>query len=189
MADAVETQAVPDAEQQPQTDAQTGADPGKETEQARTFTQADLDRIVTERLGKEKARNEAAIKKAAEEAERKAAEEQGKYQELYTKVQADLEAERQRAHALEVAGIRRDVAQRHNLPAALVDRLRGEDEATIEADAKELLKALPKPAAPDINAGSGAVAQGAGGKSYLGGLSEQEFAVRFGVRPDLLGKQ
>ena len=52
-----------------------------ETPEAK-FTQADLDRILGERLAKEKQRTEAAAAKAREEAERKAAEEQGKFQDF-----------------------------------------------------------------------------------------------------------
>ena len=62
----------------------------------------------------------------------------------------------QRAKALEIAGIRRDVAARLQLPVGLVDRLRGDTEDEITADAKDLLAALPKPHAPNINAGDAA---------------------------------
>jgi len=189
MADATDTTvAAPEAEQQPTNAAPTGDAPGQKAEETRTFTQADLDRIVTERLAKEKARTESAVKKAQDEAEAKRLAEAGEFKALFEKANADLEAERQRAHALELAGIRRDVAARLNLPSGLVDRLRGEDEGAIEADAKALLAALPKPAAPDINAGN--VGGGSSKvQSWLGGLSKQEFAARFGVRADLLDEQ
>lgn len=181
-----QTQPTAEAEQQPQDAAPTGAEPGNQTEQARTFSQADIDRIVTERLAKEKAKSDAAVKRAQEEAEAKRLAEQGEFQKLYEQAQARLQEAEERAKTLQIEGIKRDVAQRLNLPAALIDRLRGEDEAAIEADAKALIAALPKPAAPDINAGSGA--QGSSKpQSWLGGLSKQEFAARFGVRADLLG--
>ncbi len=176
------------AEQQPANAATTGAEPGNQTEQARTFSQADLDRIVTERLAKEKAKTEAVLKRAQDDAERKAAEEQGRYQELYTKVQAELEAERNRARAAELANMRRDTAAKFGLPDGLAKRLQGETPEELERDAQDLLADLPKPAAPNINAGNAPGNTGAG-KSYLGGLSEQEFAARFGVRADLLSKQ
>ena len=183
-----QTQPTAEAEQQPQDAAPTGAEPGNQTEQARTFSQADIDRIVTERLAKEKAKSEAAVKRAQEEAEAKRLAEQGEFQKLYEQAQAKLQEAEERARALELAGIRRDVAARLNLPAALMDRLRGEDEAAIEADAKALIAALPKPAAPDINAGSGT--QGSSKpQSWLGGLSKQEFAARFGVKAELLDNQ
>lgn len=183
-----QTQPTAEAEQQPQDAAPTGAEPGNQTEQARTFSQADIDRIVTERLAKEKAKSEAAVKRAQEEAEAKRLAEQGEFQKLYEQAQARLQEAEERAKTLQIEGIKRDVAQRLNLPAALIDRLRGEDEAAIEADAKQLIAALPKPAAPDINAGSGA--QGSSKpQSWLGGLTKQEFAARFGVKAELLDNQ
>lgn len=181
-----QTQPTAEAEQQPQDAAPTGAEPGNQTEQARTFSQADIDRIVTERLAKEKAKSEAAVKRAQEEAEAKRLAEQGEFQKLYEQAQAKMQEAEERARALELAGIRRDVAARLNLPAGLVDRLRGEDEAAIEADAKALIAALPKPAAPDINAGN---VGGGKPQSWLGGLSKQEFAARFGVKAELLDNQ
>ena len=181
-----QTQPTAEAEQQPQDAAPTGAEPGNQTEQARTFSQADIDRIVTERLAKEKAKSEVAVRRAQEEAEAKRLAEQGEFQKLYEQAQAKLQEAEERAKTLQIEGIKRDVAQRLNLPAALIDRLRGEDEAAIEADAKALIAALPKPAAPDINAGSGAQSSSKP-QSWLGGLTKQEFAARFGVRADLLG--
>ena len=181
-----QTQPTAEAEQQPRDAAPTGAEPGQQTEPARTFTQADLDRIVAERLERAERKAQEKAEKAKADAEAKALQEQGKFQELFEQAQAKLQEAEERARALELAGIRRDVAARLNLPAGLVDRLRGEDEAAIEADAKQLIAALPKPAAPDINAGSGA--QGSSKpQSWLGGLTKQEFAARFGVRADLLG--
>jgi hypothetical protein len=43
-----------------------------------------------------------------------------------------------------------------SLPAALAERLQGETEDELEADAKALLAALPKAAAPNINGQGGA---------------------------------
>lgn len=142
-----------------------------ETPEAK-FTQADLDRILGERLAKEKQRTEAAAQKAREEAERKAAEEQGKFQELYQGTLAQLEKLAAEKRALEAAAMRREVAAKVNLPAALIDRLQGETADELEADAKALLAALPKPAAPNINAGSPA------GVPPAGVMSEEERKLR-----------
>lgn len=62
----------------------------------KVFTQAELDRIVADRLAREKTQREKAATKAREEAEAKALEEQKEYQQLAEKRQqkiADLEAE------------------------------------------------------------------------------------------------
>lgn len=189
MADEATQQAVEQQAPETKQDAQaTGAEPGQQTEAPRTFSQADLDRIVAERL--ERAERKAAEKaeKARADAEAKALKEQGEYQKLFEKAQAELEQERQARKAAELAGMRRDVAAKHQLPAALVDRLRGETLEELDADAQELVKALPKPTAPNINAGNAPSSLGAGA-TWLNGLTEQEFAARMGVRADLLGKQ
>ncbi len=92
--------------------------------------------------------------KAAEAAARQAAEEQGKYKELYeAQLQKALAAEA-RAKAVELAGLRRMVGAKYQLPEALAQRLQGETEEALEADAKTLAAALPKtPTATDAGAG------------------------------------
>jgi len=154
---------------QPETQAQT----------ERTFTQADVDRIITERLAKERTKAESMATKAREDAERKAAEEQGRYQQLYETAQRRIAEKDAELKAAQVASIKREVASRLNLPSALANRLQGEDEADIEADAKALLAALPKPAAPNINSGTGN-----GAAPVTGVMSEadkKELAARLGV--------
>lgn len=163
------------------TDAQpTGAEPGQKTEAAKTFTQEQVDALIKDRLQREARKAEEAATKARTEAERKAAEEQGEFRKLAESLKAELEQERQRARTLEIAGIRRDVASRLNLPAGLVDRLRGDTEDEITADAQALIAALPKPPPPNINAGDAAGA----GKTLPAGLTEDSIrqqAVRLGV--------
>lgn len=138
------------------TGAADGANGGE-----RTFTQADLDRILTERLAKEKQRSEAASLRARADAERKAAEEAGEFKKLYEGTVAKLQEVEQRAASAALAVTRRDVAARLNVPAALADRLRGDTPEEIEADAKQLMASLPKSGTPPANAGSGAKQTGA----------------------------
>lgn len=128
-------------------------EPTQQTE--RTFTQTELDRIISERLAKERTKAEAAAVKAREEAERKAAEEQGEFKRLYEQTAQRLAETEARAKAAEIASIKREVAARLNMPAKLAERLQGETAEDIEADAKDLMAALPKPAAPNINSGTG----------------------------------
>ena len=173
-----ETAVQQDATPAPQDAQPTGAEPGQKTEAAKTFTQAELDAIVKERLQREEKRRDEAVKKAAAEAEARHLAEQGKYEELFKKAQSELEQERQRAKSLEIAGIRRDVAARLNLPNGLVDRLRGDTEDEITADAQTLLAALPKPAAPNINAGD---AGGSRKPSVLDGMDLDNLAARLGI--------
>lgn len=145
----------------------------------RTFTQADVDRIINERLAKERTKAESMATKAREEAERKAAEEQGKYQELYEAAQKRIADTEARLKAAEIASIKREVAARLNMPPALALRLQGEDEASIEADAKDLMAALPKPAAPNINSGTGNGAAPTAG--VMSEAEKKELAARLGV--------
>lgn len=93
------------------------------------------------------------------EAERKTAEEQGQFKALYEQAQADLKALQDAAAARERGDLLRKVAQAAGLDEAFADRLRGDDEAALLADAKLLAERL-KPAAP---ASAGSPANGARG--------------------------
>jgi formamidopyrimidine-DNA glycosylase len=87
--------------------------------------------------------------------EAKALAEQGEFKKLYEKQQAELQAKEQRIKAMELETLRRNVATKLGLPELLFDRLRGETVDEIEADAKTLLAAIPKPNAPNINSTQG----------------------------------
>ena len=142
---------APDSAAPPNGDA-----PGKTADTAgKTFTQAEVDALIAQRLERAKKSTEEAAEKAKAEAERKAAEQQGEYQKLYETEKAQREATEQRAAALELAAMRREVADRLGVPAALVNRLQGDTPEALEADAKALMAALPKPGAPDINNAGG----------------------------------
>lgn len=128
-----------------------GTAPATAGEQAKQeekkFTQSDMNRAIQERLAEEKRRAERA-------AEEKRLAEAGEYSKL-------LEQERARAAELESQLKQREralladrIGRRHNLPEPLIDRLRGETESELEADAKELAKLLPAPAEPPRPAAS-----------------------------------
>lgn len=95
------------------------------------------------------------IEKAKAEAERKAAEEQGKYKELYEEMQTEAEKAKAEKQALELSILRRKVADDVGLPGALADRLKGETEDELREDAESLLETLPKKDAPSLNGGAG----------------------------------
>lgn len=165
-------QPVVNAEQQP---AEQPAD--------KTFTQADVDRIIKERLQREQSKAEQLAQKAREEAEAKALAEQGKFKELYEKLQADNATAQQRIKDMEMTTMRRDVATKLGLPAGLADRLRGDTAEQLEADAKALLEAMPKPAAPNINASNG---QGVS-EAQITAAKAKELAAIYGVNPKYFG--
>lgn len=77
-------------------DSGAGAGGGTPEGAEKTFTQADVDRIIKERLEREKRKAEEKAEEARREAERKALEEQGKYKEMYEQLEKDLQAEKAR---------------------------------------------------------------------------------------------
>ena len=158
---------------------------GKQAETAgKTFTQAEVDALIAQRLERSKRQTEEATAKARTEAERKAAEQQGEYQKLYEATKAELAEAAQKAAALELAAMRREVADRLGVPAALVSRLQGDTPETLEADAKALMAALPKPGAPNINSTGGAPPPASG----LSQVDIEQLAARLGVSPKYIGK-
>lgn len=141
----------------PETPAPHGDATGKQADGAeKHFTQAEVDALIGKYRAQDKEKAKADAEKARADAERKAAEETGQYKALYEKQQTELAAAKAEAHAAKLRGLRRDVAAKVNLPAALAERLQGETEDELEADAKALLAALPKAAAPNINGQGGA---------------------------------
>lgn len=176
-ADATKEAPAKDAAVTPPADA-TGQNSGNAD---RTFTQADLDRIVTERLEREREKSKKEAAKAQADAEAKVLAEQGKYKELYDKQQAELAEAQALARASEMRLNQREAAMEAKLPLALADRLKGETKEEMVADAKAILATLPKPEAPNINAGNGA-----GGAPGQGGMSDAEkkrIADKYGVDP------
>jgi hypothetical protein len=105
-----------------------------------------------------KARDEGR-KAAADEAKRKHAEDEAKAKGEWEKVAAERERENAELKAQLAARDRAllvaKVAAKHQLPPAIADRLAGDDEAALEADAKELAKLLGPRPAPDTEAGAG----------------------------------
>lgn len=117
----------------------------------KTFTQADVNKFMKEDRLKEREKyaDYEALKSAAVELA-KIKESQLSETDKLTKKIADLEAEKSqaeaRAKAAELARIKTTIGSKLALPTELQDRLRGETEEEIEADAKLLLAAIPKPA-------------------------------------------
>ena len=96
-----------------------------------------------ENAGHRKAKQ--AAETAAEEAARKAAEEQGEFKRLYEEEKSKREQAEAAKKAAELAHLKAKVSAKHNLPQVLADRLTGETEEELEADALILLEALPTP--------------------------------------------
>lgn len=84
----------------------------------------------------------AADQQAAAEAER--LKEQGAWKDLAEKRAADLDAAQRELESLRLTMMRRDVAAKVGLPSALIDRLVGSTPEELEADAQQLMAAMPK---------------------------------------------
>lgn len=163
--------------------AQTTGDGTETTPATQTFTQADVDRIVKERLQRADAKAQTLAAKAKQEAEAAALAEQGKFKELYEKLKADNDAAQQRIKQMEIEALRTTVGGKVGLPEALFSRIQGDTEEAIEADAKALLAALPKPAAPNINSAGGGEKPN---DAALIAAQANELAAIYGVNPKYL---
>lgn len=131
------------------TGQQTGGDAGRTAEEKR-FTQAELDKIVRDRLADEK-------KRAAKQAEEEKAKAAGEYQKLYEQERAGREAAEAAANnaKLDIARVR--IGAKHGLPEDLAELLRGTTEEELEAHAKRLAStviAKSKVGGADANAGN-----------------------------------
>lgn len=159
---------------------------GKETKpQPATETVESL-KAENERLElalKERNKEEAARRKkleAFEKAEQERIEASKSELDKANERAAKAEAEKK---ALELSLMRRDVASKYGLPAALVDRLKGETPEELETDAKTLLEALPKPADKDKKSGSLNPTNPAGGSQTE--TPAQKKARLFGTPPNI----
>jgi hypothetical protein len=125
-------------------------------------SQDDLDQIIRRRLnGMRKKLAEEIRGEIEADIESKAAEEQGEYKKLYEDLQTrhrELEAD---LAERDLNDRKRDIARRVGLPDALVDRIRGETEDEMEADAMAMAALVKTPAeeepetpeAPDTDSG------------------------------------
>lgn len=114
----------------------------------KVFTEEELETIVKERLSREQAKREKAAKDAADKARAEEAAKQGEYQKLAEAREKELADLKAQFKARELDDLKRAVAEKAGLPAALASRLIGETEADLEKDAKALLDTLPKTPKP-----------------------------------------
>jgi hypothetical protein len=121
------------------------------------------------------------IEKAKAEAEEAALKEQGDFKKLYEKLKADHEQSQADLAKERRATMQRTVADRVKLPLKLATRLTGETEAEMEADAREILGALPgQVLGNDARPGS----NGATGPVSIGGMPLEQAAQWLGVKKE-----
>lgn len=161
------------AEEKPAEPTPTEPQPPNEPEVK--YTQADIDRIVGERLAREKAKAEKAIADAKAEAERKQLEEQNEFKALYeaekaAREQAERERQAERLQATKQSLLLNAGYTADKLPD-LLDFVIGDDEEAVKASVEKLVKVAPPKAAPVDPAVSGG-----GGRQQ----PEQKTAVDYG---------
>lgn len=136
-----------DTPDDPPAEAQADAET-TETAATPTYTQADIDRIVGERLAREKQKAEKAVEQAKAEAERKKLEEAQEYRALYEKTQAELEQVRTAAKQAELDALKRQLLSEAGFKseeiAESIDFITGDDEETVK-DAVERFKRVAGP--------------------------------------------
>lgn len=150
-------------------DATGAPDPAHAAQQAeKSFSQADVDRIVQERLARAQTQAEEAAEKVRQEAEAKALAEQGQYKQLAEQHATKLAALEPKAAQVEryEKALRAQLDQQRNgLPdhlTALLDRMDvAEQLEYLAANRSKLLPAAPAAAAaplpaPNINGGAAA---------------------------------
>lgn len=151
------------------------------------FTQAELEAIIKDRLGREREKAAKEAEKAKIDLERKAAEEQGQFKALYEQVKAEVEAAKREVEQVRLDSLRDRVGREFGLPEAIAKRLVGNDEAELKADAATIAAALPKLTAggTDANRGTASTAK-AQSPIYNRYGGKEEFAARLGLNPKFL---
>ena len=118
----------------------------------KTFSQADVDRMIADRLSREQKKyaDYSELKKAKEELDQL---KQGQLSELEKanaareKAEARVKEFEAQIRQMELRSLKSRLAADAGLPAELADRIRGEDETSIKADIEELKKIFPQRAA------------------------------------------
>lgn len=123
----------------------------------KTFTQDDVDKAVKDRLERERKKysDYDDLKKAKEELDALKAEQLSELDRTKAdleKAQAAAKAADEKVKALELSALKAKLVAEAGLPAALADRVNGDDEEAIKADI-ETLKPLVKSAAKAVGGG------------------------------------
>ena len=118
-----------------------------------TFTQDQVEQLIKERLEREKKASEKKAQEAADKAAADAAVKNGEFQKLAEQREKELNEARATLAEKELNEKRHAVALKTGLPPAFALRLQGSTDEELEADAKTILEALPKPPekTPGIN--------------------------------------
>lgn len=131
-----------------------------ETIGGKTFTQEEVDHIISERLAREKKKGEDDNRKIKEKVDAEALAKNQEWQKLAETREKELAEATTKLKGLEIEKRKQAIASKVGLPEAFAQRLQGETDEELEKDAKLLLEALPKapkiPALGATNPGTGA---------------------------------
>lgn len=140
----------------------TEGDPEPKPEDEKTFTQADIDRIVKERLDREKRKRDEALEEERRKAEEQRLAEEGKYKELYEKLQAELadrekKAEEARKETLKTKkeSLLTKAGYSEDQVAKYLKYIEGESDEDIQASLDALKADIPPKKYVDPSAGNG----------------------------------
>jgi hypothetical protein len=142
MAENNSPQAQPETQQAQPTSTATEKTGGE-----RMLTQAEVEQIVKDRLGREAEKRKAGEAEAARKAAETAAQQNGEWEKLAKQREAELAQLQASLKQRDLADKKRSIAEKVGLPPALAARLIGDTDEEIEKDAKALFETLPKPAA------------------------------------------
>ena len=139
-----------------------------------------MDAIVKDRLDRAEKKRVDAEAKAKADAEAEALKKNQEWQKLAEAKAAEAEALVKKLAELEAGAKRRAVADKYKLPAELADRLRGENDEELEADAKKLAALIPAPRSTTSVTNPG--------EALAGETTEQKRARLFGGAENVFGK-
>lgn len=132
--------------------------------------------------------------------ERSQAEAQGQFQKLYEDAKGQIATLQSQMQAIQVAALRTRIGADVGLPGALAERLVGEDEDSLRADAerlKALLPAAPPPVAPpappvklpQVSPGNPAAHSGALTVADLKSMTPQQILARIDEARDAFRRE
>lgn len=127
----------------------------KGDEKGKTFSQEDVNRIVSDRLREERKRITADVRKEIKtEAEQAAAKEQGDFKKLYESEKEAHDKLKADVAKREDEEMRKRIARDAKLPESAWKRLVGDNEAELKADAKAMAKDFVTRKDVNIDAGN-----------------------------------
>ena len=122
---------------------ETSTESSPDKNEVKMFTQAELDKIIKERLDRETIKRKEATDKAKADAERDTLAKNQEWEKLAKQREDELHTAQQRLKELELNELRNKAAAKYQLPLEIAERLRGETLEELEKDAESLKALIP----------------------------------------------